>query len=147
MDDYSSLSVVCPIKAKSDVAGVTMDVINMLEKQSGWPLLVVRTDNGSEYINSTLATFFKDKGVLHQTTVRYTPEQNGKAERLNRTLLDRVRAMLEDSGLPKTLWAEAATTASAAPSERELLHNLLEVSTDLFRCPSGPVAGALTLPG
>ena len=112
MDDYSSLSVVRPIKAKSDVAGVTMEVINMLEKQSGWPLLVVRTDNGSEYINSTLATFFKDKGVLHQTTVRYTPEQNGKAERLNRTLLDRVRAMLEDSGLPKTLWAEAATTAS-----------------------------------
>ena len=36
----------------------------MLEKQSGWPLLVVRTDNGSEYINSTLATFFKDKGVV-----------------------------------------------------------------------------------
>ena len=100
------------VKAKSDVAGVTMDVINMLEKQSGWPLLVVRTDNGSEYINSTLATFFKEKGVIHQTTVRYTPEQNGKAERLNRTLLDRVRAMLEDSKLPKTLWAEAATTAS-----------------------------------
>ena len=112
VDDFSSLSVVCPIKAKSDVAGVTMDVINMLEKQSGWPLLVVRTDNGSEYINSELATFFKDKGVIHQTTVRYTPEQNGKAERLNRTLLDRVRAMLEDSKLPKTLWAEAAVTAS-----------------------------------
>ncbi len=35
VDDYSSLSVVCPIKAKSDVAGVTIDVINMLEKQSG----------------------------------------------------------------------------------------------------------------
>jgi hypothetical protein len=112
LDDFSGLSVVCPIKAKSDVAGVTMDVINMLEKQSGWPLLVVRTDNGSEYINSTLATFFKEKGVIHQTTVRYTPEQNGKAERLNRTLLDRVRAMLEDSKLPKTLWAEAATTAN-----------------------------------
>ncbi len=84
VDDYSSLSVVCPIKAKSDVAGVTIDVINMLEKQSGWPLLVVRSDNGSEYINSTLSTFFKEKGVLCQTTVRYTPEQNGKAERLNR---------------------------------------------------------------
>ena len=44
--------------------------------------------------------------------MRYTPEQNGAAERLNRTLLERVRAMLEDSGLPKTLWAEAAVTAS-----------------------------------
>ena len=52
-----------------------------------------------------------DNGVLHQTTTRYTPEQNGAAERLNRTVMERVRAMLEDSGLPKELWAEAAVTA------------------------------------
>ena len=38
---------------------------------------------------------------VHQTTTRYTPEQNGPAERLNRTILERVRAMLEDSGMPR----------------------------------------------
>ena len=51
--------------------------------------------------------------MLHQTTTRYTPEQNAAAERLNRTILERVRAMLEDSGMPKDLeyWAEAACAA------------------------------------
>ena len=48
---------------------------------------------------------------MHQTTAPYTPEQNGAAERLNRTLMERMRAMLEDSGLEKELWAEAALTA------------------------------------
>ena len=80
----------------------------MLEKQSGCPLLVVRSDNGSEYINSTLGTLnlpmedLEGSGSRTDGPVRYTPEQNGRAERLDRTLLDRVRAMLEDSGLSKT---------------------------------------------
>ena len=70
-----------------------------------------RTDNGGEYVNSTVVTFFKTKGIDPQTTVPYTPQQNGKAERLNRTLLERVRCMLADSKLPASLWGEAVTTA------------------------------------
>ena len=73
--------------------------------------MVLRSDNGTEYLNHNLGDFLKSKGVLHQTTTRYTPEQNGAAERLNRTILERVRAMLEDSGMPKEYWAEAACTA------------------------------------
>jgi hypothetical protein len=49
---------------------------------------------------------------VHETTAPYTPEQNGKAERLNRTLMERVRAMLQDTKLPNSLWAEAVTTAN-----------------------------------
>ena len=73
---------------------------------------MLRSDNGTEYLNRNLGDFLKEKGVLHQTTTRYTPEQNGAAERLNRTILERVRAMLEDSGLPKEMWGEAACTAA-----------------------------------
>jgi transposase InsO family protein len=111
LDDYSKLSVVRPVATKHEVANVTIEVIKLLENQSGHRLLVARTDNGTEYVNSTLADYFRSKGVLHQKTVRYTPEQNGAAERLNRTLLEKMRAMLEDSQLPKELWAEAAVTA------------------------------------
>ncbi len=111
LDDYSKLSVVRPIEFKSDVAAVTMDVISMLEKQSGRSVMIVRTDNGTEYVNRELTEYFAKKGILHQKSVRYVPEQNGSAERLNRTLLERVRAMLSDSGLPKSLWAEAVVTA------------------------------------
>ena len=83
-----------------------------MEKQSGHDLLVLRSDNGTEYLNHSLGDFLKSKGVLHQTTNRYTPEQNGAAERLHRTIMERVRAMLEDSGQPKDFWGEAACTAA-----------------------------------
>lgn len=70
-----------------------------------------RSDNGTEILNRSLAEFLNSKGVIHQTTARYTPEQNGADERLKRTLMERVRAMLEDSGLLKPYWLEAACTA------------------------------------
>jgi len=78
--------------------------------QSGHRCRVVRTDNGTEYVNAELKQFFTARGIIHQTSVAYTPEQNGAAERLNRTLLERVRAMLTDAGLPGALWAEAVST-------------------------------------
>jgi hypothetical protein len=112
LDDYSKLSVVRPISHKSDTAGVIQEVLEMLETQSGERVQVVRTDNGTEYVNSTVADYFKGKGIVHQTTVPYTPQQNGAAERLNRTIMERVRAMLSDACLPFNLWAEAAVAAN-----------------------------------
>ena len=72
----------------------------------------MRSDNGTEYVNGTLERFFKKNGIVHETTAPYTPQQNGKAERLNRTLVEKVRAMLYDAKLPKKFWAEAIVTAN-----------------------------------
>ena len=72
----------------------------------------IRTDNGSEYVNAELAQYLRSKGIVHQTTVPYNPEQKGAAERLNRTLMERARATINDAGLPKELWAEAVNTAN-----------------------------------
>jgi transposase InsO family protein len=112
LDDYTKLSVVQPITFKSDTAAFVMETITMLETQSGARVRRVRTDGGGEYVNNTLEAFFKSKGVILETTVPYSPEMNGAAERLNRTLMERVRAMLEESQLPSDLWAEAVSTAS-----------------------------------
>jgi transposase InsO family protein len=112
LDDFTKLSVVRPIARKSDTAAVVREVIDMLETQSGERAQAVRTDNGTEYVNDVLGSYFKTKGIVHQTTVPYTPEQNGAAERLNRTIVERIRAMLADAQLPKELWAEAAVTAN-----------------------------------
>lgn len=111
LDDYSGLSVVRLLKQKDDMAETISTVLTLMEKQTGLDVLKVRTDNGGEYVNNTVLTFFKTKGIDPQTTVPYTPQQNGKAERLNRTLLERVRCMLADSKLPASLWGEAVTTA------------------------------------
>ncbi|KXJ79375.1 hypothetical protein RP20_CCG001137 [Aedes albopictus] len=51
-------------------------------------------------------------GIIHQTTCPYTPQQNGVAERMNRTLVEKARCMLNDSKLPKKFWAEAVSTAA-----------------------------------
>ena len=112
LDDYSKLSIVRPLGHKSDTAAVVKDTLKLLENQSGYRVQRLRCDNGTEYINNDLKTFCTDNGIKLETTVRYTPEQNGAAERLNRTLMDKVRPMLAATSLPKYLWAEAVVTAN-----------------------------------
>ena len=112
LDDYSGLSAIRLMKHKSEVAPAMKEVFTMLENQSAYKVKALRTDNGGEYVNSEVSTYLKSKGVFHQKTMAYTPEQNGKAERLNRTLIEKVRAMLADAGLSKQLWAEALLTAN-----------------------------------
>lgn len=112
LDDYSKLSAVRPIPHKSDTAAAVIDTLNLLQNQSGYQVQRLRCDNGSEYINADLKAYCRLHGIKMETTVRYTPEQNGAAERLNRTLMDKVRPMLVASDLPKSLWADAVVTAS-----------------------------------
>jgi hypothetical protein len=64
-------------------------------------------DGGGEYINDVFDAHLKAKGTVRTVTVHDTPEQNGIAERLNRTLLERARAMMIATGLPRFLWLEA----------------------------------------
>jgi transposase InsO family protein len=112
LDDASKLSVVVPVKAKSQVAGELGAVLTRLETQTGRKVKSVRSDRGTEYVNEEFTGFLRERGIVHQTTARYTPEQNGAAERLNRELEERTRAMLEHLGLPPALWAEAVVTAN-----------------------------------
>ena len=103
LDEATKLSCVVPIARKSDVPAVVKEILLMLENQSNCKVKRVRTDRGSEYVNAALTDFFAEKGILHNTTAPYTPQQNGATERLNRTLFERTRAMLFDAKLPRNL--------------------------------------------
>nr|GFB29452.1 hypothetical protein [Tanacetum cinerariifolium] len=72
---------------------------------------VVRTDKGTEFLNQTLHAYFAAEGILHQTSVARTPEQNGVVERRNRTLVEAARTMLSAAKVPLFFWAEAIATA------------------------------------
>ncbi|GJV37203.1 putative ribonuclease H-like domain-containing protein [Tanacetum coccineum] len=72
---------------------------------------MIRCDNGTEFKNKEMNQFCKIKGILRQFSVARTPQQNGVAERRNRTLIEAARTMLVDSKLPTTFWAEAVNTA------------------------------------
>ena len=70
----------------------------------------LRTDNGGEFMSTEFEEFLRKDGVQHELTVPKCPQQNGVAERLNRTLIEMVRCMLAWSGLPQKFWAEALAT-------------------------------------
>jgi hypothetical protein len=70
----------------------------------------IRTDNGTEF--SGLEKFCRKHGAVHQKTAPYAHQQNGKIERLNRTLQERARAMLTASSLPAEYWGDSILTAN-----------------------------------
>ena len=128
IDDYSRLCHVVPLGYKSEAAQAVRATISLWETQTGNRLKAVRTDRGTEYVNSVttlsqLETYFSDKGVIHNTTAPYTPEQNGVAERFNCTLMERVRAMLLDAKLGSEHWADAASTATYVKNRSPSSHS------------------------
>ena len=112
IDDATRYSWVYIIKKKSDVFDTFCNWKSMVEKQYESKIKILRSDNGGEYTSKLFEAYLKKEGIIHQKTVPHTPEQNGVAERLNRTLIESVRSMISDSGLPKTFWAEAVNTAN-----------------------------------
>ena len=82
------------------------------ELQSGKKLKCLRSDNGGEYFPREMTNYLMTAGIEHQSTVAGNPQQNGAAERLNRTLLDIARSMLHGAGLSKGFWGEAMMTAN-----------------------------------
>lgn len=112
IDDYSRKVWVYFLKHKNDVFLTFKQWKTMIEKQTGKPVKRFRTDNGLEFCEGEFNEFCKNEGIVRHRTVRMTPQQNGVAERMNRTLLERARCMLSNAGLEKVFWAEAISTAS-----------------------------------
>ena len=81
------------------------------ELQTGRRLKKLRSDNGGEYVSQEFESYCIDQGIHHEHTIPYSPQQNGVAERKNRTLLNAVRCMLIHSGLSRVFWAEAILAA------------------------------------
>lgn len=111
IDDYSRRCWVYPIKSKADVFSVFKVFKARVELESEKKIKCLRTDNGGEYTGDVFSQFCKVEGIKRQFTTSYTPQQNGVAERMNRTLLERTRAMLGAASLEKKFWAEAVNTA------------------------------------
>nr|GEX74679.1 hypothetical protein [Tanacetum cinerariifolium] len=71
---------------------------------------IVRTEKGTKFLNKTLHAYFASEGILHQTSVARTPEQNGVVERQNHTLVEAARTMLSAAKVPMFFWTEAIAT-------------------------------------
>ena len=110
-DDKTRYVWLYPLKTKDEAFAKVQEWKALVEKSSGYVLKLLRSDNGGEYISTDFENFTKSEGVAHQTTVPGTPQQNGVAEHLNRTLVESVRSMLLQAKLPQKFWVEALNTA------------------------------------
>ncbi len=132
IDDFSKWTVAYALKQKSDALECLKLFKAMAEKHTNKKitnlhvvvrnrtaddssenksLKILRSDNGGEYISNNFKTYLKEQGIKHELTVPYTPQQNGIAERMNRTLMDLTRSMLHHRSVPEHFWAEAISTA------------------------------------
>jgi transposase InsO family protein len=112
IDDKTRYTWVYPLKTKDQVFDHFKEWQAEVENRTGRRVKVLRTDNGGEYTSRKFQDHLKTCGIRHELTIPKTPEQNGAAERLNRTLVEKTRAMLLDARLPQSFWAEALSTAN-----------------------------------
>ena len=120
IDDYSRYGYLYLIKEKSESLDKFKIFRTEVEKQLGKVIKVVRSDRGGEYygkhgdagqLKGPFAKYLEDSGIVAQFTMPGSPEQNGIAERRNRTLMEMVRSMISRTNLPGFLWGEALKTA------------------------------------
>lgn len=94
-------------KALSKFKIYLTEVENKLDRK----VVKFRSDRGGEYTSREFIEFCESKGIKTITTAPYTPQQNGIAERKNKTLIEMVNSMIIASASPKNLWGEALLTA------------------------------------
>lgn len=112
LDDYTHFCKVYLMKNKNEVAQNLKEYILEAEASKNIRTSKIRCDNGGEYIQKEFRTWCKNRGIILDYSIIHSPQLNGKAERLNRTLLEKARALIFDSGLDKEMWSEAIYVAT-----------------------------------
>lgn len=112
VDEWSNYRFIRFIRLKSGIADEVKTMITQAELESKRMVKKIVTDGGTEYSNNNLSTWLKGKGIIHEISVPYTPQQNGVAERAIRSIVESSRAILMESNLPLEFWAEACNTAT-----------------------------------
>ncbi|CAI7905976.1 unnamed protein product [Closterium sp. NIES-54] len=123
-DDYTNYLWVAPLTRRSDMATVfSAWHREMKTKLPTKPLAALRTDNGGGYTANAFTNYLSSHGINHQTSLPHMPQQNGVAERVNRTLMDRVRVMTTEASLSSKFWPYAQEYAA-------WLHNRISCSSN-----------------
>nr|GFC21353.1 integrase, catalytic region, zinc finger, CCHC-type, peptidase aspartic, catalytic [Tanacetum cinerariifolium] len=121
VDDYSRYTWVHFLRTKDETPKVIKNFLKKIFVRLQAPVIIVRTDNGTEFKNQVLKEYFDSVGISHETSAANTPQQNGVVERRNRMLVEASRTMLIFSHAPLFLWAEAIATACYTQN-RSIIH-------------------------
>ncbi|KAL0406291.1 UNVERIFIED_CONTAM: Retrovirus-related Pol polyprotein from transposon TNT 1-94 [Sesamum latifolium] len=111
-DDHSRYGYVYLMRYKYEAFGRFKEYRLEVENQTNRKIKALRSDRGGEYLSGEFIDYLKENGILSQWTPPRTPQLNGVAERMNRTLLDMVRSMMSFTELPPSFWGYALETAA-----------------------------------
>ena len=112
IDDYSRCCAVYFLKHKSEVFEKFKEFEAIVTNECNDGIKTLRINNGGEYLSDEFKTYLISKRICHEMSAPYTPQQNGIAERMNRTLMESAHSMLSHAHLPYKFWAEAVSTAA-----------------------------------
>ena len=100
------------MRHKSEALEKFMEFKATVEKETGKCIKALRSDRGGEYTSDAFTSYLKEHGIRAEFTAAYSPQQNGVAEQINRTLMEAARSMMSQARLSKSFWAEAVATAT-----------------------------------
>jgi hypothetical protein len=110
IDDYSRKTWVYFLKSKDEMFGKFKEFKGFIENLAERKIKILRSDNGGEYTSKEFVSFCRDVRIKRELTTPYNPQQNGVAERKNKTIMEAMKTMIHDQDFPMHLWAEAART-------------------------------------
>jgi transposase InsO family protein len=125
VDDYSCFTLVFFLQDKSETQEVLKKFLRRAQNEFDAKVKKIRSDNITEFKNTQVEDFLDEKDIKHEFLARYTPQQNGVAERKNRTLIEMARTMLDEYKISDRFWAEKINTACHATNHL-YLHKLLK---------------------
>ncbi|XP_052173347.1 ribonuclease II, chloroplastic/mitochondrial isoform X3 [Diospyros lotus] len=130
------------MKSRSELFSVFQTFTAEIKTQFEVSIRTLRSDNAHEYFSSQFTTFITTRGILHQSSCPYIPQQNGVAERKNRHLIEIARTLLLHANLPTKFWGDAVLTAcyliNRMPSsvlKDNIPHSLLFPSQPFYSVP------------
>ncbi|GJT53034.1 putative ribonuclease H-like domain-containing protein [Tanacetum coccineum] len=137
-DDYSRFSWVFFLRTKDETSEILKNFIKEVENLVDKKVKIIGSDNGTEFKNKVMDELCRKKGIKREYSVARTPQQNGVAERKNRTLIEAARTMLANSKLPTTFWAEAVSTTCYVQNRVLIVKPHNKTPYELFRDPDHP---------
>jgi transposase InsO family protein len=140
------------LQEKSQTQETLKGFLRRAKNEFGLRIKKIRSDNGTEFMNSQIEGFLEEEDIKHELSSPYTPQQNGVVERKNRTLLDMARTMLDEYKTPDRFWAEAINTACYSINQlylhrilKKISYELLTDKSPMFHILESLVANALFL--
>ena len=133
IDDYMGYALVAFLQVKLATKLHFQNMVSWAKTFTGHQLASVCSDQGGEFMSHEFQVFLSSRGMTHQTSISHMPQQNGRAKRFNRTILEKAEAMCHRACLPKAFWQDAVETSVHLYNRQPMYHHDWKTLIELFK--------------